>query len=108
MHCIAVTTIDGAKVAIVRFGHNAPHMPASPYSMGEVTEGPEAASGEGFSNITQTSGLQFHTTCRIGYWHAGDEKLYAFVRTWCFDRWGHLVSISAETRIVIDTPELCS
>jgi len=41
---------------------------------------------------------------RVGYFDAGDEKLYGYVRTIKFDQWGRLASISAETRYEIDVP----
>jgi len=44
---------------------------------------------------------------RIAYDDSGDEKLYAYYRTKTYDNIGRLVSISAETRVIIDTPEDC-
>ena len=34
-------------------------------------------------------------------------KLYGYTRVWEFDQLGHLVAVSAETRVTILTPEIC-
>ena len=44
---------------------------------------------------------------RSAYNHLGDQKLYAFYRDVKFDVNGRLMTISAETRVTIDTPEVC-
>ena len=82
----------------------APSDPASPDTLGDVDEGAETEDATTYT--TNANGLQLHCMTRVGYWDAGDEELYGFIRTLQFDNFGRLSSISAETRIIIDTPEL--
>lgn len=42
------------------------------------------------------------------YNHAGDRRLYAFVRDLAFDAAGALASVSEERRITVDSPEACT
>jgi len=57
----------------------------------------------------RSSGCQVEVTMltRFAYNHAGDQKLYAYYRDFVYDAQGALVSVSAETRVTIDTPESC-
>lgn len=52
----------------------------------------------------------FKVTIQTGeaYDHVGDKKLYAFVRDFTFNAYGQLITVSAEQRIIVDTPETCS
>lgn len=56
---------------------------------------------------TTTDGVEVRVTTRMSYNDAGDEKLYAFHRTFTFDSRGMLATISGETRVEVDTPGAC-
>jgi hypothetical protein len=53
------------------------------------------------------TGVTLRHCTRIAYDDTGDETLYAYYRTLTYDVWGRLDTISAETRVTIDTPEAC-
>jgi len=55
-----------------------------------------------------SNGIKLIAFNRIAYSHGGDEILYGYYRTLAFNNCGQLSSISAETRVTIDAPELCS
>ena len=52
-------------------------------------------------------GVAVRLQTRTAYDDEGDETLYGFYRTFLFDSAGALVSISAETRIIVDAPVNC-
>lgn len=78
----------------------------SPTTIGAASEGSESASSTTW-NRDDGSPLEEWYVSRVGYWHAGDEKLYAFYRKRTYDTLGALRSVSAETRVEIDAPEDC-
>lgn len=47
-------------------------------------------------------------TCRVVYDDAGGQILYSFARLFTWDTNGALYSISGETRITVDVPEVCA
>lgn len=81
-----------------------PSDPSSPATVGDTDEGDETADSTTYT--ANATGLQLHCMTRVGYFDSGDEKLYGYIRTLKFDKFGRLSSLSAETRIIIDTPEL--
>lgn len=52
-------------------------------------------------------GVSVRLQTRTAYDDGSDEKLYAYYRTFIFDSAGNLKTISAETRVTVDTPEAC-
>ncbi len=73
------------------------------------SEGPESGLTDTWdrSNQTGKSGVCITMQTRTVYNDAGDEILYGYLRDFHFDGEGKLESISAETRIIIETPEVC-
>ncbi len=53
-------------------------------------------------------GVQLMSQTRTAYDHAGDEKLYGFYQILTFDSMGLLKAASAETRVEIDAPDVCT
>jgi hypothetical protein len=84
--------------------------PAYYTTIGGNTEGSEAAETttwtigdvDGSSN---KKGCWFWVQSRQAYYHAGDQKWYAYARKCVIDTNGLLYSVSAETRIEIEVPE---
>lgn len=52
-------------------------------------------------------GVSIRHQTRTAYVHDGDEKLYAYYRTFTYDSSGKLATISAETRVEVDAPDDC-
>ena len=82
--------------------HIGPHAPTAVQTIGAATEGNETAEGSSFVVGTGGNGLDFWVVSRIGYFHAGDRKLYMYVRKLTVDETGHVRAISAETRVEVD------
>lgn len=82
-----------------------PADPATPATIGDTDEGSEAADTTTWA-ASAGAGVQLHFMTRVAYYDAGNETLYGYVRTAKFDKFGRLASISAETRVTIDVPEL--
>lgn len=80
----------------------------SPASVGTTAE-TEAAQTDTWDRDSQGSndGVEFTVLCRQAYDSSGDETLYGYYRTVTYDSLGNLATISAETRVTIDTPGLC-
>jgi len=71
----------------------------------------ESASSTTWSINNQSSTRGVTLTIQTGSRYdatASTPTLYAYQRTLSFDASGHLVGVSAESRVVIDTPENCS
>ena len=70
----------------------------------------ETADSETWDHSNPQAKDGFLVTIQTGeaYNHGGDKTLYAFVRDFTFNAHGQLVAVSAERRIVVDTPESCS
>ena len=78
-------------------------------TLGDADEGAEAAdTGDWEVVTTDGEGLHLDITTRVGYFDAGDETLYGYIRRLKFDDQGRLYYVGAETRITIDTPGTCS
>jgi len=101
----------GIKWAIVRIGPAASKGTASnPAAMLPVAFETEAAQTDAWdlaSPAAGTDGVTIRVQTRMAYNEAGDQTLYAFWRTFTFSNTGNLLSISAETRVPVDTPEAC-
>ncbi len=70
----------------------------------------EAAQTDTWDRGDQDSGedgVSVRLQTRTAYDDTSDEKLYAYYRTFVFDSNGVLKTISAETRVTVDTPEDC-
>jgi hypothetical protein len=81
---------------------------SSPTTLGAASEGSEAADTSGWVRNTDGTPVEIYVTSRVGYFHAGDETLYAYVRLLSFDATGLLISVGTETRVSIEVPEDCS
>jgi len=91
------------------FGDSVPKDPDPYTTIGDTTEGSEAAEsttwtygdvdGEG-----KKKGLRLYIQTRQAYFHAGDHKWYAYVRLLKFSSKGLLYSVSGETRIEVEDP----
>lgn len=77
----------------------------SPTTVGNNAEGSESAESTTWSR--GTTPVDVWVLSRIGYFHAGDEKLYAYFRKLSYDGLGALYAVSAETRVEIDAPDDC-
>ena len=82
-----------------------------PTVVGSAAEGAEDADAAGWDRILSLAsgddGLTLTMMTRVVYDEAGDEILYGMMRTFSFDSQGKLYAVSAETRVVIDTPSAC-
>lgn len=79
---------------------------SSPTTLGAASEGSESADSSTWSRDNGAP-LDFWIHTRQAYFHAGDEKWYAYARKLSYDACGFLFAVSAETRIEIDAPEDC-
>ena len=67
----------------------------------------EAAQADTWDRVNPPAGKDGVTVrlqTRSAYNEAGDQKLYAYYRELVFDSRGCIKSISAETRVIVDTP----
>lgn len=87
---------------------------ASPQTVGSSSEGSTTADTATWTRTATTSGtnygdipLTLWVVGRVVYDHAGDEKLYAMVRSLTFTADGKLNAVSGETQVEIDAPEDC-
>lgn len=97
----------GTKLAVVEYPVVPIGATTSPTTLGGSTEGSETAASDTWTRATSGTPLEEWYISRVGYWHAGDGKLYAFYRKRTYDSCGLLISVSAETRVEIDAPEAC-
>lgn len=73
-----------------------------------VGEGAEAAdTATAAPGDTIDTPIMLYGITRLGYYHAGDRKLYAYMRAVTFDPWGHLQAIGPEIRVEVDVTEHC-
>ena len=77
--------------------------PSAVQAMGANSLGAEAASGDTWT-AGGTDGLALWIETRARYYHAGDQKWYAYSRLFTWDALGKLYSVSAETRIDVEDP----
>ena len=82
--------------------HVGPHAPATVQTIGAAAEGAETAVGSSFVVGTGGNGLDFWVASRMGYFHAGDKKIYMYMRKLTVDETGHVRAISGETRVEVD------
>jgi hypothetical protein len=82
-------------------------------TLGSNTEGDEAAATDTWavgdvdaSTPPNPLGLWLWIQTRPGYYHAGDKKLYGYFRKLVVSTGGGFVSVSAETRVEIEAPEV--
>jgi hypothetical protein len=75
-------------------------------TIGSAAEGSESADATTWT-AGGTNGVEIYEVTRIGYYDAGDETLYAYVRKMTYNRFGCLYSVSGETRVSIEVPEAC-
>ncbi len=80
--------------------------PASVTTLGAGSEGSETAASDTWTACGST-GLDDWRVTRVVYNDAGDEKLYAMMRKYTYDKTGKLYLVSAETRVTVDIPEDC-
>jgi hypothetical protein len=107
---IGTTTIDATAYAVVKhLGARDSGTHGDPAAVGMTAE-TEAAQSDTWDVTDQgaNDGVSFVMQTRTAYDHAGDETLYAYYRTVTIDSLGHIVAISAETRVTIDVPEPCN
>ena len=76
-------------------------------TIGDADEGDEAADSGEWA-VDGDTGLYLDAMTRVGFFDAGDETLYGYVRRLKFDSQGRLFSVGGETRITIDLPGTCS
>lgn len=73
-----------------------------------VGEGAEAADETEIDVGAAATYVRDYRLVRVGYFHAGDKKLYGYYRAYTYDPYGHLQTIGPETRVEIDATEACS
>lgn len=89
--------------------HSWPKVPLATTTVGVLTEGLEAAAVDTYDILGADAGkgLIMNFMTRVAYYDAGNETLYGYARALKTDAMGHVVSLSAETRISIDVPVAC-
>jgi len=104
-------TGTGLKWAVVRLGQSSPVAtsvnPAVILPAAFETEATQTDTWAITSPPAGTDGVQVRLQTRTAYNEVGDKTLYAFYRDCVFDSRGCLKSVSAETRVAVDTPEDC-
>jgi len=103
---VAVNT-DFFGVLLIGVPAGGPVEPPAFDTIGVNTEGTEAAYTDTWDVTTNANGLAQYEMVRVGFFHAGDEKLYGYIRKKEYSADGRLLRVSAETRIEIDVPGLC-
>lgn len=76
---------------------------ASIDTLGAASEGSETASSATWT-AGGSNGLAEWYVSRVVYNHSGNRVIYAFLRKRTYDNNGRLYSVSAETRVEVDTP----
>ena len=101
----------GIKWALVRLGlPAAPATAVNPAILLPAAFETEAAQTDAWSIDSPPSGndgVKVRLQTRSAYNEVGDKTLYAFYRDCVFDSRGCLKSVSAESRVAVDTPEDC-
>jgi len=104
----------GVKWAQVRLSNILAGSLTGPATLGSNTEGSETPSSDTWTRDGTTSGsnyagvpLDLWVVGRVVYNHAGDKKLYAFLRKLSFDSVGFLRVAGAENRVEVDAAEAC-
>jgi len=101
---LATEEVNNGGDEDLKLKHVGPHAPTTVQTIGAAAEGNETAEGSSFVVGTGGNGLDFWVLSRIGYFHAGDKKLYMYARKLTVDETGHVRSISGETRVEIEAP----
>ncbi len=88
-------------------GDPPPTDPATYVTIGSAAEGNEAAETTTWNYGTDGEGgdgkgIWFYAQSRSAYYHAGDKKVYGYVRKIKVDTYGRIYEIGAETRFEID------
>lgn len=104
---IAGTTSDGKR--IVKFSAMPVGETSSPTTVpsGGAVEGDETALTDTWSRASDGTPLDIWMVSRVVYNHAGDKKLYSYMRKFSYDATGLLIAISAETRVEVDPASTC-
>jgi hypothetical protein len=95
-YCFADDSSDPGSVdTSVAYGHS---------------EHADAANSSSWDRTNQNSSRGVKVTVQTGtrYDDAGDQTLYAYLRDLTFDADGHLVAVSAESKVTIDVTEDCA
>lgn len=96
----------GTMWALVRIGNVAGGKLSSPPTVGASTTGDTALTDSwNIASPPSGHGVKLTIMTRSAYNSGGDQKLYGFFRDLQFDDKGMLQTISAETRVTIDTPD---
>lgn len=78
-------------------------------SLGTSGEGSETAAADSYDIATDRGkGLSMTLMTRMAYYDSGNQTLYGYTRTFEYDEYGHLISVSAESRVTIEVPEVCT
>lgn len=72
-----------------------------------VSEGEETPDTTSYAVGEMSKPIRIYAMTRVGYYHAGDQKFYGYVRALTLDQWGHWNFVSGETRVEVDVPVLC-
>lgn len=96
-----VTTANVATVS-----HVGPGGQGTPATIGDDSEGAEDANTDDAD--TGTNGINEWYVSRVVYDNTGDKVLYQMMRMRSYDKRGHLMSISGETRVEVNAATACS
>lgn len=96
-----------SKLAVIQYPVVPVGVTTSPTTLGSSSEGSETADTTSWTRSSSGAPLDVWQVCRTVYNHAGDKKLYSFVRKFSYDSLGLLIAVSAETRIEVDAAESC-
>jgi len=101
----------GTKWAIIRIGGGdkagSANDPAVILPSNFETETAQSDSWDRASPPSGKDGVKVRLQTRTAYNESGDQKLYAYYREFTYDSLGKLASISAETRVIVETPGAC-
>lgn len=107
----AIGAIEGSttespprKIVLIRGGVGSA---ASATTIGAAAEGSETADTASWTRAGNATPLNLFVVSRVVYNATGDKTLYQFFRQLSFDARGLLLSVSAETRVTVDTTESC-
>jgi len=101
----------GTKWAIIRIGGGdkagTANDPAVILPSSFETESAQSDTWDRANPPSGKDGVKVRLQTRTAYNESGDQKLYAYYREFTYDSLGKLASISAETRVIVDTPGAC-
>jgi hypothetical protein len=105
---VVLMTVDSQEDGTIRYTFSAEascDSEAVDHNVGTTAE-TEAAQTDDYDSEADGPHVAVTQMTRMAYDHAGSELLFAYYRTFTY-RCGKLYSVSAETRVTIDTPEDC-